>query len=94
MGVVAAIVPWNFPLMMACWKLGPALATGNSVVLKPSEQDPMIQQRVFELIEQAGRTPFYAYDRGLLYRRVAELREYLPNVVTIACSRGWPIFYA
>jgi 4-guanidinobutyraldehyde dehydrogenase/NAD-dependent aldehyde dehydrogenase len=36
-GVVGAIVPWNFPLLMACWKLGPALATGNSVVLKPSE---------------------------------------------------------
>ena len=37
-GVVGAIVPWNFPLMMACWKLGPALSTGNSVVLKPSEK--------------------------------------------------------
>ena len=36
LGVVAAIVPWNFPLVMACWKLGPALATGNSVILKPS----------------------------------------------------------
>ena len=36
-GVVGAIVPWNFPLMMACWKLGPALSTGNSVILKPSE---------------------------------------------------------
>lgn len=35
-GVVAAIVPWNFPLLMSCWKLGPALATGNSVILKPS----------------------------------------------------------
>jgi gamma-glutamyl-gamma-aminobutyraldehyde dehydrogenase len=36
-GVVAAIVPWNFPLLLACWKLGPALIAGNSVVLKPSE---------------------------------------------------------
>lgn len=36
-GVIAAVVPWNFPLLLACWKLGPALASGNSVVLKPSE---------------------------------------------------------
>ncbi len=39
-GVVAAIVPWNFPLDLACWKLGPALAAGNSVILKPSENSP------------------------------------------------------
>ena len=45
-GVVAAIVPWNFPLMMACWKLGPALATGNSVVLKPSEKSPLTAIRI------------------------------------------------
>ncbi len=37
-GVIAAIVPWNFPLLLTCWKLGPALAAGNSVVLKPSEK--------------------------------------------------------
>ncbi len=36
-GVIAAVVPWNFPLLLACWKLGPALAAGNSVILKPSE---------------------------------------------------------
>lgn len=36
-GVIAAIVPWNFPLLLTCWKLGPALAAGNSVILKPSE---------------------------------------------------------
>jgi acyl-CoA reductase-like NAD-dependent aldehyde dehydrogenase len=40
MGVVGAIVPWNYPMIMAAWKLGPALATGNSVVLKPSEKSP------------------------------------------------------
>lgn len=34
-GVIAAVVPWNFPLLLACWKLGPALAAGNSVILKP-----------------------------------------------------------
>ena len=40
-GVIAAIVPWNFPLLLACWKLGPALAAGNSVILKPSEKSPL-----------------------------------------------------
>ena len=39
-GVVAAVVPWNFPLLMACWKISPALAAGNSVILKPAEQSP------------------------------------------------------
>src|SRR5207248_2304742 len=40
-GVVGQIIPWNFPLLMAAWKLGPALATGNTVVLKPAEQTPL-----------------------------------------------------
>lgn len=53
-GVVAAIVPWNFPLMMACWKLGPALATGNSVILKPSEKSPLTAIRIAQLAIDAG----------------------------------------
>lgn len=53
-GVVAAIVPWNFPLLMACWKLGPALATGNSVVLKPSEKSPLTAIRMAQLAVEAG----------------------------------------
>ncbi|KPW58570.1 Aldehyde dehydrogenase family protein [Pseudomonas caricapapayae] len=53
-GVVAAIVPWNFPLMMACWKLGPALSTGNSVILKPSEKSPLTAIRVAQLAIEAG----------------------------------------
>ncbi|MFK0085862.1 aldehyde dehydrogenase [Pseudomonas sp. NPDC090755] len=53
-GVVAAIVPWNFPLMMACWKLGPALATGNSVILKPSEKSPLTAIRIAQLALDAG----------------------------------------
>ena len=53
-GVVAAIVPWNFPLLMASWKLGPALATGNSVILKPSEKSPLTALRVAELAMEAG----------------------------------------
>ena len=53
-GVVAAIVPWNFPLMMACWKLGPALSTGNSVILKPSEKSPLTAIRIAALAVEAG----------------------------------------
>ena len=53
-GVVAAIVPWNFPLLMASWKLGPALASGNSVVLKPSEKSPLTAIRVAALAVEAG----------------------------------------
>jgi 4-guanidinobutyraldehyde dehydrogenase/NAD-dependent aldehyde dehydrogenase len=56
-GVVAAIVPWNFPLLMASWKLGPALAAGNSVVLKPSEKSPLTAIRVAALAVEAGIPP-------------------------------------
>jgi 4-guanidinobutyraldehyde dehydrogenase / NAD-dependent aldehyde dehydrogenase len=54
LGVIAAVVPWNFPLPMASWKLGPALATGNSVVLKPAEQSPLTALRIAELATEAG----------------------------------------
>ena len=53
-GVVAAIVPWNFPMIMAAWKLGPALAAGNSVVLKPSEKSPLSAIRIAALAAEAG----------------------------------------
>jgi acyl-CoA reductase-like NAD-dependent aldehyde dehydrogenase len=53
-GVVAAIVPWNYPLIISAWKLGPALATGNSVVLKPASQSPLTALRVAELASEAG----------------------------------------
>ena len=53
-GVVVGIVPWNFPLMMACWKLGPALSTGNSVILKPSEKSPLTAIRIAALAVEAG----------------------------------------
>ena len=54
LGVVAAVVPWNFPLLMACWKIGPALAAGNSVILKPAEQSPLTAIRIAELAAEAG----------------------------------------
>ncbi len=53
-GVVGAIIPWNFPLLLASWKLGPALACGNTVVLKPAEQTPLTALRFGELAQEAG----------------------------------------
>ncbi len=53
-GVVGQIIPWNFPLMMASWKLGPALAAGCCVVLKPAEQTPLSALLLGELIQEAG----------------------------------------
>lgn len=57
MGVIGAIVPWNYPMIMAAWKLGPALAAGNSVVLKPSEKSPYTALRLAELALEAGLPP-------------------------------------
>ena len=54
LGVVAAVVPWNYPLLMAAWKFAPALAAGNSVVLKPSEKTPLSALRIAALAVEAG----------------------------------------
>ena len=53
-GVVGQIIPWNFPLLMAAWKLGPALAAGNTVILKPAEQTPLTALLLGEMITEAG----------------------------------------
>src|SRR5579863_8511110 len=53
-GVVGQIIPWNFPLLMAAWKLGPALATGNTVVLKPAEQTPLTALLLAQILAEAG----------------------------------------
>ncbi|RZI86629.1 MAG: aldehyde dehydrogenase [Rubrivivax sp.] len=70
-GVVGAIVPWNYPMLMAAWKIGPALAMGNSVVLKPSEKSPLTALRLAELALQAGLpegvfnvVPGYGHEAG------------------------------
>ena len=57
LGVVGAIVPWNFPLVMAAWKIAPVLAAGNSLVLKPSEKSPLTALRIAELALEAGVPP-------------------------------------
>lgn len=71
LGVIGAVVPWNFPLDMATWKLAPALATGNSVVLKPAEQSPLSALFLAELAVEAGLpdgvlnvVPGYGEDAG------------------------------
>jgi len=53
-GVVGQIIPWNFPLLMQAWKLGPALATGCTVVMKPAEQTPLSALRVAELLVEGS----------------------------------------
>jgi acyl-CoA reductase-like NAD-dependent aldehyde dehydrogenase len=71
MGVIGCIVPWNYPMIMSAWKLGPALATGNSVVLKPSEKSPLTAMRLAELAMEAGLpagvfnvVPGYGHEAG------------------------------
>jgi len=54
LGVIGAVVPWNFPLLMASWKIGPALAAGNTMVIKPAEQSPLSLLRLAELGAEAG----------------------------------------
>ena len=56
-GVVGVIVPWNYPMIMAAWKIAPALAAGNSVVLKPSEKSPLTALKLAELALEAGIPP-------------------------------------
>jgi len=56
-GVAGQIIPWNFPLLMAAWKIAPALACGNTVVLKPAEQTPLTALKLMEIFEEAGLPP-------------------------------------
>ncbi len=57
LGVAGQIIPWNFPLLMAAWKIAPALACGNTVVLKPAEQTPLTALKLMEIFEEAGLPP-------------------------------------
>jgi len=56
-GVCGQIIPWNFPLLMVCWKIGPALAMGNTIIMKPAEQTPLTALYTCELIREAGFPP-------------------------------------
>jgi aldehyde dehydrogenase (NAD+) len=57
LGVAAQIIPWNFPLLMAAWKIAPALAAGNTVILKPAETTPLTSMMLAEIIQEAGLPP-------------------------------------
>lgn len=57
LGVVGVVVPWNFPLMLTCWKLGPALVAGNTVVIKPAEQSPLTALQLAQIAVEAGIPP-------------------------------------
>ncbi len=57
LGVAGQIIPWNFPLLMAAWKIAPALATGNTVVLKPAETTPLTALKLAEIIQESGLPP-------------------------------------
>ena len=57
LGVAGQIIPWNFPLLMAAWKIAPALACGNTVVIKPAETTPLTAMKLAEVIRDAGLPP-------------------------------------
>ena len=56
-GVVGSILPWNFPVMLLAWKLGPAIAMGNTIIVKPAEQTPLTTLYVAQLAKEAGFPP-------------------------------------
>jgi acyl-CoA reductase-like NAD-dependent aldehyde dehydrogenase len=71
-GVAGQIIPWNFPLLMQAWKLGPALAAGCTVVMKVAEQTPLSALHVAKLIEEAGFPPGMKYYASKLIPKCSE----------------------
>uniref|UniRef100_A0AAX7VTM7 Aldehyde dehydrogenase domain-containing protein n=1 Tax=Astatotilapia calliptera TaxID=8154 RepID=A0AAX7VTM7_ASTCA len=80
-GVCGQIVPWNFPLMMTAWKLGPALACGNTVVLKPAEETPLTCLYMAALIKEVGKLIQEAAGKSNLKRVTLELGGKNPNII-------------
>ena len=96
LGVVGQIVPWNFPLMFTSWKMGPALAAGNCVVLKPAELTPLIALRVAELAAEVGFppgvvnvVPGYGQTAGQRTRRPPRRREGVVHRLAPPSGGGW-----
>ncbi|KAF5350347.1 hypothetical protein D9758_012785 [Tetrapyrgos nigripes] len=83
-GVVGQIIPWNFPLLMLAWKIGPALATGNTVVLKPSENTPLSALKVAGLLNEAGFPPGVLNIVNGLGPVVGEAIAYHPHIRKVA----------
>uniref|UniRef100_H2YC05 aldehyde dehydrogenase (NAD(+)) n=1 Tax=Ciona savignyi TaxID=51511 RepID=H2YC05_CIOSA len=80
-GVCGQIIPWNFPLLMQAWKLGPALSTGNVVVMKPAEQTPLTALYVASLIKEVGHLIMQAAGKSNLKRISLELGGKSPNII-------------
>uniref|UniRef100_A0A7N6B806 Aldehyde dehydrogenase domain-containing protein n=1 Tax=Anabas testudineus TaxID=64144 RepID=A0A7N6B806_ANATE len=80
-GVCGQIIPWNFPLMMTAWKLGPALACGNTVILKPAEQTPLTCLYMATLIKEVGKLIQEAAGKSNLKRVTLELGGKNPNII-------------
>nr|XP_061795987.1 retinal dehydrogenase 2-like isoform X2 [Nerophis lumbriciformis] len=80
-GVCGQIIPWNFPLMMTAWKLGPALACGNTVVLKPAEQTPLTCLYIAALVKEVGKLIQEAAGKTNLKRVTLELGGKNPNII-------------
>uniref|UniRef100_UPI003AAE08BC retinal dehydrogenase 2 isoform X2 n=1 Tax=Centroberyx gerrardi TaxID=166262 RepID=UPI003AAE08BC len=80
-GVCGQIIPWNFPLMMTAWKLGPAIACGNTVVLKPAEQTPLTCLYMGALIKEVGKLIQEAAGKSNLKRVTLELGGKNPNII-------------
>uniref|UniRef100_A0A9J8B8L6 Aldehyde dehydrogenase 1 family, member A2 n=1 Tax=Cyprinus carpio carpio TaxID=630221 RepID=A0A9J8B8L6_CYPCA len=80
-GVCGQIVPWNFPLVMTAWKLGPALSCGNTVVLKPAEQTPLTCLYIGALIKEVGKLIQEAAGKSNLKRVTLELGGKSPNII-------------
>src|SRR6202034_2189497 len=100
LGVIAAIVPWNYPLIISTWKLGAALVTGNSVVLKPAEQSPLSAIRLGGLACEAGRLMLRSAGESNLKRVALECGGKSPHVVfadadltAAADGIAWGIYY-
>jgi aldehyde dehydrogenase (NAD+) len=86
-GVAAQIIPWNFPLLMAAWKIAPALATGNTVVLKPAETTPLTALKLAEIIQEADLPPGVVnIITGLKETGAAMVQHNIPNKIAFTGS--------
>uniref|UniRef100_A0A8D1MNB6 aldehyde dehydrogenase (NAD(+)) n=1 Tax=Sus scrofa TaxID=9823 RepID=A0A8D1MNB6_PIG len=90
-GVCGQIIPWNFPLLMQAWKLGPALATGNVVVMKVSEQTPLTALYVANLIKEVGHLIQVAAGKSNLKRVTLELGGKSPNIIMSDADMDWAV---
>ncbi|XP_037734480.1 aldehyde dehydrogenase, mitochondrial isoform X2 [Chelonia mydas] len=90
-GICGQIIPWNFPLLMQAWKIGPALATGNVVVMKVAEQTPLTALYVASLIKEVGHLIQKAAAESNLKRVTLELGGKSPNIIMSDADMDWAV---